>query len=211
MPLGRLSAAAADAAALSLHMGEDPRLHHSDALVQEMLAWFKAGFFTWVRHRLMRGSLCGNECSDISPMSCRCLVLQLMLCAQQFHGTWLTYCHSPAAAAFHTYSMTNRTGRTMMAHAAAQVDSPACERCGSRDTFNTGTEAPSPAEAADGSAGRTEVYRCAACSAVVRWVLSKVKGGGSSVRAADAVVIQGLCAFKVPLCSSHRVCAPEVW
>lgn len=53
MPLGRLNAAAADAAALSLHMGEDPSLHRSDALVQEMLAWFKAGFFTWVRCKLI--------------------------------------------------------------------------------------------------------------------------------------------------------------
>jgi hypothetical protein len=49
MPLDRLNAAAADAAALSRHMGEEPPLHRSDALVQEMLAWFKAGFFTWVR------------------------------------------------------------------------------------------------------------------------------------------------------------------
>ena len=54
MPLDWLNAAAADAAALSRHMGEDPPLHHSDALVQEMLAWFKAGFFTWVRCQLMR-------------------------------------------------------------------------------------------------------------------------------------------------------------
>ena len=91
MPLDQLIAAATDAAALSLHMGEDPPLHRNDALVQEMLAWFKAGFFTWVRRRLMHGSLCGNECSDASPMSCCCLVLQLMLRAQRFHGTQLTY------------------------------------------------------------------------------------------------------------------------
>ena len=38
-------------------MGEDAPLHRSDALVQEMLAWFKAGFFTWVRCRLLMCSM----------------------------------------------------------------------------------------------------------------------------------------------------------
>lgn len=48
MPLERMRAAAADAASLSLQMREDLPLAAGDALVLEMLAWFKTEFFTWV-------------------------------------------------------------------------------------------------------------------------------------------------------------------
>ena len=49
MPLERLTKAAEEACKLSKAMGEDPTLAYEDALVQELLAWFKAEFFRWVR------------------------------------------------------------------------------------------------------------------------------------------------------------------
>lgn len=53
MPLARLRAAAADAASLSAAMREAPPLAEEDVLAQELLAWFKTQFFTWVRSLLV--------------------------------------------------------------------------------------------------------------------------------------------------------------
>ena len=49
MPLAGMRAAAADATALSVEMGDVSPLGEADALAQELLAWFKTGFFSWVR------------------------------------------------------------------------------------------------------------------------------------------------------------------
>jgi hypothetical protein len=83
MPLGRLNATAADAAALSRHMGEEPTLHRSDALVQEMLAWFKAEFFTWVRPptEVWHASAASTAVLDaLTPVHCPAVVLCCSQC-----------------------------------------------------------------------------------------------------------------------------------
>ena len=49
MPLDRLTSSADSAAALSASMGEQPVRQAEDLLAQELLAWFKHDFFTWVR------------------------------------------------------------------------------------------------------------------------------------------------------------------
>ena len=48
MPVKQMEAEAEDAASLSLQLGEERGVAVQDALVQELLAWFKS-FFTWVR------------------------------------------------------------------------------------------------------------------------------------------------------------------
>lgn len=48
MPLEEMRGAAEDQAALSAAMGEAPPLALEDALAQELLAWFKTSFFSWV-------------------------------------------------------------------------------------------------------------------------------------------------------------------
>lgn len=50
MPLEGLQAAAAEAAALSRAMGEQPALDEQEALAQELLRWFKQDFFSWVNN-----------------------------------------------------------------------------------------------------------------------------------------------------------------
>jgi peptide-N4-(N-acetyl-beta-glucosaminyl)asparagine amidase len=47
-PLDALSAAAGDAASLSVELGDDPPLAQEDALALELIRWFKADFFAWV-------------------------------------------------------------------------------------------------------------------------------------------------------------------
>ena len=47
MPVDEMEAEAEDAASLSRELGEGRGVAAQDALVQELLAWFKA-FFTWV-------------------------------------------------------------------------------------------------------------------------------------------------------------------
>ena len=49
----------------------------------------------------------------------------------------------------------------------AQVDRPACERCGCKDTTAAGMGQPTPQEAASGT-GRIELYTCPACGATTR-------------------------------------------
>ena len=49
MPLDRLISSADSAAALSASIGEQPVRQAEDLLAQELLAWFKHDFFTWVR------------------------------------------------------------------------------------------------------------------------------------------------------------------
>ena len=49
MPLDRMEASAREAAALSLEMGEDPAQPFEEALLSQLLSWFKGEFFTWVR------------------------------------------------------------------------------------------------------------------------------------------------------------------
>jgi hypothetical protein len=53
MPLEQLEAAAADREALQRELAggepqQGPQLQAQDYLVQELLAWFKGKFFTWV-------------------------------------------------------------------------------------------------------------------------------------------------------------------
>ncbi len=48
MPLEELQAAAAEAAAVSAALQEEPRLEEEDALAEGLLRWFKSKFFTWV-------------------------------------------------------------------------------------------------------------------------------------------------------------------
>ena len=48
MPLEEMQAEADDTASLSTQLGDGPEVAVQDALVQELLAWFK-NFFTWVR------------------------------------------------------------------------------------------------------------------------------------------------------------------
>jgi peptide-N4-(N-acetyl-beta-glucosaminyl)asparagine amidase len=48
MDLHAMSAAAADAAALSAELGERPAVGHDEALALELLLWFKRSFFSWV-------------------------------------------------------------------------------------------------------------------------------------------------------------------
>ncbi|GAB4817269.1 hypothetical protein N2152v2_004315 [Parachlorella kessleri] len=59
MPLDRLTGAAGEACELSRAMGEEPPLAHEDALVLELLAWFKGEFFRWVNSPSC--SWCGQQ------------------------------------------------------------------------------------------------------------------------------------------------------
>lgn len=74
MPLARMRSAAADAADLSRQMGELPLLAEDDALVQEMLAWFKTEFFSWVGGRAVicfgSGDCCSDACCGCTRLRC---------------------------------------------------------------------------------------------------------------------------------------------
>ena len=63
MPLDSMISSAESAAALSASMGEHPVRQKQDLLAQELLAWFKQDFFTWV-------SAYNSLCLFLSPNDC---------------------------------------------------------------------------------------------------------------------------------------------
>lgn len=84
-----MEAEAEDAASLSVELGEERSVAAQDALVQELLAWFKA-FFTWVCLAsciVLPASALPNIC----PMQLRTLKKGM------FHGVR----HSPACSHCH--------------------------------------------------------------------------------------------------------------
>ena len=66
MPMGRLTESADKAAALSASIGEQPLRQTEDLLAQQLLAWFKYEFFTWVSHIQCHIWCCSSQIIYIS-------------------------------------------------------------------------------------------------------------------------------------------------
>ena len=175
MPMGRLTDSADKAAALSASLQEQPVRQREDLLAQELLSWFKHEFFTWVSNAAVLFSCFLCWLPGVALRLCCCWFCGTYCCSKSIQVSLTSVkCHvRQVATSLHSLvcvassdkvdDCSTHVGATTM----VQVNSPACNHCGSQDMRSTGSAQPT-AEEAQSDAGRVEVHSCSACNCTTR-------------------------------------------